>query len=99
MLLSMPFVKRMKFVKPTKRGYFGDFGGRFVPEVLVGALEELERAMTKAFADPAFWSEYHEVLRDFVGRPSPLYRAERFSTDVSEVPFVLKREDVNHTGA
>jgi tryptophan synthase beta chain len=86
-------------LSPDARGYFGDFGGRFVPEVLIAALEDLERAMQSAFADPEFWSEYHAVLRDFVGRPSPLYRCERYAAELSAVPFVLKREDTNHTGA
>ena len=84
---------------PDARGYFGDFGGRFVPEVLIAALDELERAMTAAFADDTFWDEYHAVLRDFVGRPSPIYRAQRYAADVSSVPLVMKREDTNHTGA
>jgi tryptophan synthase beta chain len=84
-------------IDPNERGYFGDFGGRFVPEVLVHALDELEREVRVAFDDPAFWAEYEAVLRDFVGRPSPLYRAERYAG--GRVPFVLKREDTNHTGA
>ena len=85
--------------KPDARGYFGDFGGRYVPEVLIAALDELERAVDRAFADPAFWDEYHAVLRDFVGRPSPLYRSERYLAEVSSAPLLLKREDTNHTGA
>jgi tryptophan synthase beta chain len=84
---------------PDSRGYFGDFGGRFVPEVLIAALDELEQAMTAAFSDPTFWAEYHAVLRDFVGRPSPIYRCERYAAEVSPVPLVMKREDTNHTGA
>ena len=84
---------------PDARGYFGRFGGRFVPEVLVAALDELERAMANAFADSDFWDEYHAVLRDFVGRPSPIYRCERYAAEVSSVPLVMKREDTNHTGA
>jgi tryptophan synthase beta chain len=84
---------------PDARGYFGDFGGRYVPEVLIAVLDELERAMTAAFADPAFWAQYHAMLRDFVGRPSPIYRCERYGADVSSVPLVMKREDTNHTGA
>jgi tryptophan synthase beta chain len=84
---------------PDARGYFGAFGGRFVPEVLVAALDELERAMASAFADSGFWDEYHAVLRDFVGRPSPIYRCERYAAEVSSVPLVMKREDTNHTGA
>ena len=84
-------------MQPDSRGYFGAFGGRFVPEVLVNALDELEAAMKAAFADPSFWAEYHDVLRDFVGRPSPLYRAERYGG--GGVPLTFKREDTNHTGA
>lgn len=84
---------------PNARGYFGEFGGRYVPEVLIAALDELEGVMTAAFADPAFWGEYHAVLRDFVGRPSPIYRCERYAADVSPAPLVMKREDTNHTGA
>lgn len=84
-------------MQPSSDGYFGDFGGRFVPEVLVHALEDLEREMRVAFADPAFWSEYDAALRDFVGRPSPLYAAERYGAGTA--PIILKREDTNHTGA
>ncbi|MGC2243537.1 MAG: tryptophan synthase subunit beta [Candidatus Aquilonibacter sp.] len=85
-------------MQPNARGYFGDFGGRFVPEVLIDALDSLEREMTVAFAEPQFWHEYEAVLRDFVGRPSPLYRAERYVAP-GGAPFALKREDLNHTGA
>ena len=84
-------------MQPNDRGYFGAFGGRFVPEVLVHALDELEAEVRAAFADSAFWDEYHAVLRDFVGRPSPLYAAERYGG--GRVPLALKREDTNHTGA
>ncbi|PZR56416.1 MAG: tryptophan synthase subunit beta [Candidatus Meridianibacter frigidus] len=83
---------------PDRRGYFGNFGGRFVPEVLVAALDELEVALEGAFADPEFWAEYHAVLRDFVGRPTPLYRVGRLPGG-ERVPVLLKREDLNHTGA
>jgi tryptophan synthase beta chain len=86
-------------MKPDARGYFGSFGGRFVPEVLIAALEELEREVDAAFADPSFWAQYGRGLRDFVGRPSPLYQAERYTADVSPATLVLKREDLNHTGA
>jgi tryptophan synthase beta chain len=85
-------------MQPNARGYFGEFGGRFVPEVLIDALDSLEREMTLAFAEPQFWHDYEAVLRDFVGRPSPLYRAERYVAP-GGVPFALKREDLNHTGA
>ncbi|HEY6485933.1 MAG TPA: tryptophan synthase subunit beta [Candidatus Cybelea sp.] len=86
-------------MKPDARGYFGEFGGRYVPEVLIAALDELASAVNEAFDDPAFWDEYHAVLRDFVGRPSPLYRCERYVADLSAVPLLMKREDTNHTGA
>ncbi len=85
-------------MQPNPTGYFGAFGGRFVPEVLVDALESLEREMRVAFADPLFWREYDWTLRDFVGRPSPLYQAERYG-NAANVPLLFKREDLNHTGA
>ncbi len=75
---------------PDARGYFGEFGGRFVPEVLIAALDELGAAVGVAFADAAFWDEYHSVLRDFVGRPSPIYRCERYVADVSDVPLIAE---------
>ncbi len=84
--------------KPDARGYFGRFGGRFVPEVLFEALAELERAMNDAFGDSAFWTEYNAILRDYVGRPSPLYHAERL-VDSPAATVLFKREDLNHTGA
>jgi tryptophan synthase beta chain len=84
---------------PDERGYFGEFGGKFVPEVLIEALAELERGMNAAFADPAFWAEYRAILTDFVGRPSPIMEAQRFVGDAAAAPLVFKREDLNHTGA
>ena len=80
-------------------GYFGDFGGTFVPEVFTAALRELEDALAQAFADEGFWDEYRAVLRDFVGRPSPLYVAQRLSAQCGGATIVFKREDLNHTGA
>ncbi len=82
---------------PDSRGYFGAFGGRFVPEVLVHALDELQRAVAVAFDDDDFWSEYRRLLAEYVGRPSPLYRAERF--EAGAAPLLVKREDLNHTGS
>src|ERR1700732_1984675 len=84
--------------KPDERGYFGGFGGRFVPEVLVEPLAAVERTMNEAFADPTFWDEFHKLLSDYVGRPSPLTVAERFGQPRQPL-IVLKREDLNHTGA
>jgi len=77
---------------------FGPYGGRFVPETLIPALEELERAWIEAAADEAFTAELGELLRDYVGRPSPLYRARRLSERLGQDVY-LKREDLNHTGA
>jgi tryptophan synthase beta chain len=79
-------------------GRFGAFGGRYVPETLIPALDELERAFDEAMADPEFTRTYADLLRDYVGRPSPLSDAPRFSERVG-VPVYLKREDLNHTGA
>lgn len=86
-------------MQPDARGYFGEFGGRFVPEVLVAALSELEREIGKAFNDPAFWNEYESVLAEFVGRPTPIYETQRYAAFEAGARFVVKREDLNHTGA
>jgi tryptophan synthase beta subunit len=84
---------------PDDRGWFGEYGGRFVPEVLVGALEELEAARSAAFADPAFLDELHGLLRDVGGRPTALYPADRLTTEVGGARIWLKREDTAFTGA
>jgi tryptophan synthase beta chain len=78
---------------------FGRFGGRYVPETLVAALDELTGAYAAAVADGAFWSELHGLWRDYVGRPTPLYRAHRLGDRVGGVEVYLKREDLNHTGS
>ena len=77
---------------------FGAFGGRYVPETLIPALDELDRAFDEAMADPAFRAELDTMLADYVGRPSPLSEAPRFSQRVG-ARVLLKREDLNHTGA
>ncbi len=79
-------------------GYFGEFGGQFVPEVLMPALHELEAAYVAARSDEAFQAEFAALGRDYVGRPTPLYEARRLSESVRAHVF-LKREDLNHTGA
>ncbi|MFM8613084.1 MAG: tryptophan synthase subunit beta [Actinomycetota bacterium] len=84
---------------PDARGRFGDFGGRFVPETVMAALDELEVAMDEAFADPEFHAERALLARDFVGRPTPLYLAERLTEDIGGARLWLKREDLAHTGA
>jgi tryptophan synthase beta chain len=82
---------------PDQRGYFGAFGGQYVPEVLHQAVRNLEVEVDRAFGEPSFWQEYHAILQSFVGRPSPLYHAQRFPAGAATVLF--KREDLNHTGA
>ena len=77
---------------------FGRYGGRYVPETLVPALDELGAAYQQAAGESAFWEELELLLRDYVGRPTPLYRADRLS-DVAGAQVWLKREDLNHTGA
>ena len=78
---------------------FGPYGGRYVPETLIAALDELEAAYADALHDPGFQTELDALLRDFVGRPSPLYRASRLEAEAGWGPIYLKREDLNHTGA
>jgi len=84
---------------PDARGYFGEFGGRYVPEVLFEPLCRLEAAMRAAFADESFWAEYRVLLRDYVGRPSPLFEARNLTRATGGARIVIKREDCNHTGA
>ena len=81
------------------KGRFGRFGGRFVPETLMPALEELETAYEAAKKDPLFQVELDGLLKDFVGRPTPLYFAERLSSKLKNLKVYLKREDLCHTGA
>ena len=78
---------------------FGPYGGRYVPETLISALDELVAAYEEAKADSAFREDLDLLLRDYVGRPSPLYRASRLEASVAGAPIFLKREDLNHTGA
>src|SRR2546426_4778323 len=81
-------------------GRFGPYGGRYVPETLMAALEELERVHEAAKRDPKFWAELDALLKDYVGRPTPLTEAPRVAVQVgSGVVVALKREDLNHTGA
>ncbi len=84
---------------PDAQGRFGPFGGRFVPETLIHALEELTEAYEAACKDPSFQAELEGLLRQYVGRPSPLYFAERLSRRCGGAQIWLKREDLNHTGA
>ncbi len=81
------------------QGWFGDFGGRFMPEALVAALDELTDAWQEARADDAFNAEFDAILRDYANVPSPLYDASRLTAHVGGARILLKREDLNHTGA
>jgi len=84
---------------PDSLGRFGPYGGKYVPETLIPALSELETALKTYQKDPEFQKELHQLLTDYVGRPSPLYFAERLSNYYGGPLIYLKREDLNHTGA
>jgi tryptophan synthase beta chain len=84
---------------PDASGHFGRYGGRFVAETLIGPLEELAAAYDAARVDPAFIEAFDRDLAHYVGRPSPIYHAERLSDEVGGAQILLKREDLNHTGA
>jgi tryptophan synthase beta chain len=84
---------------PDARGYFGEFGGRFVPETLVEPVEALERAYLGIRDDPAFGAELDRLLKHYVGRPTPIYEARRLSAAAGGARIYLKREDLTHTGA
>jgi tryptophan synthase beta chain len=86
-------------IGPDERGHFGQYGGRFVAETLMPLILELERAYAEAKDDPAFRKEMDGYLADYVGRPSPLYFAERLTAHLGGAKVYLKREDLNHTGA
>ena len=84
---------------PDKRGYFGLYGGRYVPETLMSSLDELENAYREARADPSFQQELDRLLADYVGRPTPLYLAHNLSKSCQGGKIYLKREDLAHSGA
>ena len=88
----------MKKYEVDQRGYYGRFGGAFVPEVLHANVENLRKAYLREMSDPSFQDEFQSLLRDYVGRPSPLYLARRLSERYG-AKIYLKREDLNHTGA
>ena len=94
-----PVGPQMEEPLPDERGYFGAYGGKFVPETLMSALEELEGTYREAQGDPAFWHELGGLLRDYAGRPTPLYFARRLTEHCGGAKVYLKREDLAHTGA
>ncbi len=84
---------------PDQRGHFGEYGGRFVPEALVAALDELAAAYASACVDPTYVAELDRLQRTYTGRPSPLTVADRFGEEAGGATILLKREDLNHTGS
>ena len=89
----------MTATTPDARGHFGPYGGRFVPEVLMAPLEELELAYNEARLDPSFQAELKDLLANFAGRPTPLYYAKRLTEILGGAKIYIKREDLLHTGA
>ena len=89
----------LAYSTPDAQGFYGPYGGTYVPETVVPALAELTGAYAAALADPSFADELAYLLKDYVGRPSPLYRADRLAEAVGLGAVYLKREDLNHTGA
>ncbi len=89
----------MSYQEPDPRGHFGQFGGRYVAETLMPALLELEENYKQCQLDPSFQAEFDSYLKNYVGRPSPLYFAERLTEHLGGAKIYLKREDLNHTGA
>ncbi len=84
---------------PDKRGYYGKYGGKFVPETLMPALDELEKAYAAAMADAIFTKEFDRLCREYIGRPTPLYEAAQLTKKAGGATILLKREDLAHTGA
>src|SRR5882757_7528294 len=95
----MPATETRAASVPDHLGRYGKFGGRFVPETLMDALDVLAKAYAEAQADPAFQAKLQDYYANYVGRPSPLYFAERLTKLVGGADIYLKREDLNHTGA
>ena len=89
----------LKYDQPDAQGHFGPYGGTFVSETLIHALDELKAAYEHYRYDPDFIAEFRRELTDFVGRPSPIYHADRMSRELGGAQIYLKREDLNHTGA
>ena len=97
-MLEVSSVQRTKMTEPDALGFFGDYGGRYVPEPLVGACQEVEAAFRDAWSDTAFRQEFLDILTNYVGRPSPLTDCANLSEDLG-LRLMLKREDLNHTGS
>src|SRR5438094_7147352 len=85
--------------EPDETGHWGKFGGRYVPETLMAPLEELTKELTRARNDPHFWHDLNQLLRDYCGRPTPLFHAQRLTAHAGGGQIYLNREDLLHTGA
>ncbi len=95
----MTIGNRPPYDGPTESGHYGEFGGRYVAETLMSALDELSELFEECWNDPDFRAEYQRDLVEYVGRPTPLYLAERLTSEIGGARLYLKREDLNHTGA
>jgi tryptophan synthase beta chain len=96
--MNREFIKSSENWGVNPKGYFGDFGGAYIPEMLYPNVEHLRQQYLDIIYEPAFQEEFHQLLKDYVGRPSPLFHAERLSARYGATIY-LKREDLNHTGA
>ena len=92
------FNPTVNYQQPNEEGYYGDYGGAYIPEMLYGNVEELKNKYLEIMKDPGFQAEFHALLKDYVGRPTPLFLAERLSKEIGATIY-LKREDLCHTGA
>ena len=97
-MLEVDTVQRQRMTEPDSEGYFGEFGGRFVPEPLIGACQEVEAAFRDAWSDNEFREEFLDVLTHYVGRPSPMTECANLGAELG-LRLFLKREDLNHTGS
>ena len=95
----MQMVDDLSYNLPDERGHFGPYGGVFVAETLIHALDELREGYARYCRDPDFIAEFEYELKHYVGRPSPVYHARRWSEKLGGAQIYLKREDLNHTGA
>jgi len=93
------FEKRKMYELPDKNGRFGQFGGKYVPETLMSSLIELENAFNEAWQDEDFLCQLYNLMKNYSGRPTPLYFAPRLTEYYGKAKIYLKREDLNHTGA
>lgn len=92
-------MEQSAYSAPDEKGHYGTFGGKYIPETLIKNASDLEKEYIKAKADHSFWEEYDGLLRNYVGRPTPLYHAKNLSRQIGGARIYLKREDLCHTGA